>query len=185
MFPNSIDSGHGTFYLATASEEIGADESLGVALYLKVPERLSNSKFKDLSFYREADAILEKTRRFLQETDPDKIRQRQDHFFMLKELFTRAETGPIFAKEIPNEYCGKACCITKPWAIVTTPKGHFKIGWRKRVINIDWTESIVGGSGEELFPDEEVTKSSKYEQSRLIHAWGWDKAVEYLKRLHA
>lgn len=184
MLPESIKSDHGTFHLATAVEEVSGEDPVGVAIYIKAPQRLADSRFQGLRFFTEADAIQEKTRRFLEETDADKIRQRQDHFFMLKELFAKAGVGPIFAKEIPNEYCPKACCITKPWAVVTTSKGHFKIGWRKRVINIDWTDSVISASGEELFPEEDVTKSSKYEQKRLIHAWGWDKAVEYLKELH-
>lgn len=185
MLPTTINSDHGSFSLATASEEVGGEDSVGIAIYIKAPKRLVDTKFQGMRFYTEVEGLLERTRRHLAETDEISIRQREEHFAMLRELFVKAGIGPIYAKEIPNEYCPRACCVTKPWALVTTSKGHFKIGWMKRVINIDWTDSTVKGSGEELFPDEDVTKSSKYEKERLIHAWGWDKAVEYLKRLHS
>lgn len=79
---------------------------------------------------------------------------------------------------IPNEYCGKACCIDRPWLMVTTKKGKVKIGWRKRVINIDFTDSMILGTAQEIFPNEDVTK-----HKQIIHAWGYDKAKEYLEKL--
>jgi len=81
----------------------------------------------------------------------------------------------IYVEEIPNGYCSEYCCKHLPWFIVTTNKGRIKIGWRRRVINIDWKDSDIKESSEELFPNEDVTK---YEKS--IHAWGYDKAKEYI-----
>lgn len=75
-------------------------------------------------------------------------------------------------KEIPNEY-GKD--PNRPWFNVFTPKGTVKIGWRKRVINIDWSQTIVAAGGDELFPNEDVTKGNHY-----IHAWSYEKAKEYI-----
>lgn len=85
----------------------------------------------------------------------------------------------VYVKRIPNEYCNDYCCVNRPWLKVTTHKGVIKIGWRKRVIVIDWSESdIVHISGTSLFKDENVTSWDKG-----IHAWGYEKAKEYLKRL--
>lgn len=84
----------------------------------------------------------------------------------------------IFVEEIPNGYCSQYCCKHLPWFIVTTSKGKIRIGWRKRVILIDWCDSIIEGSSEELFPEEDVTKFDK-----TIHAWGIDKAKEYIDKL--
>jgi hypothetical protein len=82
----------------------------------------------------------------------------------------------IFVETIPNGYCPCAICDqTSPWFIVTTDKGRIKIGWRKRVINIDWTDSQIKQTGDQLFPNEDVTK---WETG--IHAWGYEKAKEYL-----
>lgn len=82
----------------------------------------------------------------------------------------------IFVQRIPNEYW--AGDVHNPWLIVTTPVGHIKLGWRKRVINIDWSSTIIEAKAEDLFPDEDVTK---YDKS--IHAWGYEKAQEYINKL--
>jgi len=84
----------------------------------------------------------------------------------------------IFVEEIPNGYCGSYCCKHLPWFIVTTPKGRIRIGWRKRVILIDWIDSTIEEQSEKLFIDEDVTKFDK-----CIHAWGLAKAKEYIDKL--
>lgn len=88
-------------------------------------------------------------------------------------LFTGRD---IFVQEIPNEYWNED--VHNPWLIVTTKKGHIKIGWRKRVIVIDWSASIIEAESDTLFPDEDVTKGEKY-----IHAWGYEKAQEYIDKI--
>lgn len=84
----------------------------------------------------------------------------------------------IFVEEIPNGYCSEYCCKHLPWFIVTTTKGRIGIGWRKRVINITWEDSIIPDNADTLFPDEDVTKFDKG-----IHAWGLEKATEYINKL--
>lgn len=85
----------------------------------------------------------------------------------------------IYTREIPNGYCNGPCCIHLPWFLVTTSIGPIRIGWRKRVINIDWSETTQKKTADELFPDEDVTKDE-----HAIHAWGYDKAKEYLDKIH-
>jgi len=84
----------------------------------------------------------------------------------------------IYVEEIPNGYCSDYCCKHLPWFVVTTSKGRITIGWRKRVIVIDWQDSVIEDSAETLFPNEDTTKYDK-----LIHAWGYDKAREYVETL--
>jgi hypothetical protein len=74
-----------------------------------------------------------------------------------------------------NEYC--PCDECTPWfsAQVRT-ETPIKIGWRKRVILVDWSET--GRKLPGLFAGEDVTQSSEY-----VHAWGYDKLAEYLGRL--
>jgi hypothetical protein len=73
---------------------------------------------------------------------------------------------------IPNEYC--PCTVCAPWYLVKTAVGTFKIGWRKRVINIDWSKTNLQHVMS-LFTKEDVTKNNW-----CIHAWGTEKAIEYL-----
>lgn len=64
------------------------------------------------------------------------------------------------------------------WFIITTPEGDIRIGWRKRVIQIEWLQNY------KLFQfdgnNENVTKMFTNTE-RYIHAWDNKKAIEYLK----
>jgi hypothetical protein len=83
----------------------------------------------------------------------------------------------IFVEELPNGYCSRHCCKHLAWFKVTTTKGRITVGWRKRVINIEW-EPSVAGRADIIFGAEAVTKGD-----RSIHAWGYDKAREYIAKL--
>jgi len=80
---------------------------------------------------------------------------------------------------IPNEYCGEACCAHRPWFMFHTPLGDIKIGWRKRVINIEFQDNFRKFDLLKLFAKEDVTKDQN-----SIHAWGYEKFYEYLKKVH-
>lgn len=73
-----------------------------------------------------------------------------------KELFEKAGYQKIALAARPNEYCSCEKCA--PWFDVATEVGTFKIGWRKRVINIQCPQGADG-----------------------THAGGWEKAEEYLR----
>ncbi len=79
-------------------------------------------------------------------------------------------------KPIPNGYWNEP--DAEPWYAVETPGGVLKIGWRKRVISIDWTGMKL--AREPDFSSEDVTK---WETG--IHAWGYEKLTEYLKVIMA
>lgn len=86
----------------------------------------------------------------------------------------------IFVEEIPNGYRDDYSTRLLPWFKITTSVGHFVIGWRKNVINIDWSETVGTDTVDNLFPDEDVTK-----QGKMIHAWGIEKAQEYIDTILA
>lgn len=86
--------------------------------------------------------------------------------------------SPIYVEEIPNGYCSRACCKHLPWFIVTTEAGRIKIGWRKRVINIDWSDTTGTKKAEELFRDDQSTKGDRY-----IHAWSLEDAARIITRI--
>ena len=92
-----------------------------------------------------------------------------------KVSFLSLFADPILVDEVPNGYCDRWCCKHLPWFKVTTRAGVFTIGWRKSVIHVEWDR---GRGAEELFPDEDVTKFG-----RTIHAWGYEKAREYVGKV--
>ncbi|HRY60067.1 MAG TPA: hypothetical protein P5096_01670 [Patescibacteria group bacterium] len=96
-----------------------------------------------------------------------------------REVFEEAGFGNIEMTVVRNEYC--SCSYCDPWFEISTELGIVKIGWRKRVINIDCSSIIKNGAKlnlEKLFTKEDVTKDNDY-----IHAWGYEKATEYLRQI--
>jgi len=59
-----------------------------------------------------------------------------------------------------------------PWWLVKTKHGLIEIGWRKRVISIDWSDTPIR---------KHVTKDDVTKDLTSVHAWSLEKAVEYLK----
>ena len=82
---------------------------------------------------------------------------------------------PVLVEEIPNGYCSEWCCKHLPWFVITTRIGRFKIGWRKRVILLDWSQTVGAKTSDELFKAEDVTKDT-----RMIHAWSLEDAAKYI-----
>lgn len=77
--------------------------------------------------------------------------------------------------QIPNEYWPDSyidVSSKNPWWLVQTPIGMITIGWRKRVINIDWANTPL----RTIITLDEVTKSET-----MVHAWSEEKMIEYLK----
>lgn len=105
--------------------------------------------------------------------DPEDVKQGRE---MIKNLTACFPVVSCYIEEIPNGYTpGDPCVVNRPWLVVTTHKGRIVIGWRKRVIQIDWEQSKIKETADELFPGENVTKLGK-----SIHAWNYDRAKEYL-----
>ncbi len=97
-----------------------------------------------------------------------------------QELIEKAGFGMAYLRDVPNRYWRpeeqgvEPYCV--PWFHVETVLGGFTLGWRKRVIEIDWSEMKV--DLESMFAGEDVTKGAHH-----VHAWGYDKAREYLEKL--
>lgn len=64
--------------------------------------------------------------------------------------------------------------LQNPWWLIQVPQGIIQIGWRKRVISIDWSGTSFRG----IITEDNVTKSDT-----MVHAWSEEKAIEYLKAL--
>lgn len=147
----------------------------GVAIYVKTPRGLMEED--DRVAYKAAKEIINDLWARTKLLDP----QTKVAIEALKRQFRSYFKEPVvYIKQIPNEYCSQPCCFSRPWFMITTRIGHIKMGWRKRVISIDWSGTEVQAKAQDLFPTEDVTKLEK-----SIHAWTEEKAAEYLDKLHA
>jgi hypothetical protein len=85
---------------------------------------------------------------------------------------------PVLDKvALMNQYWPRAYVPTvmeNPWWFIKTHVGWVKIGWRKRVIEIDWSDTFIRV---------EVTQDDVTKSSTMVHAWTEEKAIEYLKAL--
>ncbi len=113
------------------------------------------------------------------------VRRSYEQASQLQDMLRREEQNllslfsshTIYVEYVENEYT-KGHPAHSRWLVVTTKLGRIKIGWRKRVIHIDWSNSDIEASPNDIFRDEEVTK---WENG--IHAWGYEKAQEYIDTL--
>jgi hypothetical protein len=64
--------------------------------------------------------------------------------------------------------------MASPWWLVKTPFGLIEIGWRKRVISIDWSDTNI----DKIVTEDQVTKGDSY-----VHASSDEQAIKYLKVL--
>lgn len=144
-----------------------------------INNELTPKEIANTMFTKEGGEILNMLYVQAAELDPatvNKIRATKAEF---QKAFDDAGFDVIFMEAIPNEYCGEgsAEALCDPWYIVTTRIGHIKVGWRRRVIVLDWQRTTINNT-EELFPDENVTQVPS-----AIHAYGYEKLTSYLKKL--
>lgn len=161
-------------YTEVHSHEVYGAKSLGVKIAVHVSVPLSEDDI--WAIRRVGEQVMKIIHTAEVKADPEAVRIGKEETASLLACFP----CPTTHTELPNGYCSQPCCILKPWLKVQTHKGTIVIGWRKRVINIDWKDSNITGSADDLFPAEDVTKVDK-----LIHAWGYEKAKEYLAKLLA
>lgn len=88
---------------------------------------------------------------------------------------------PVSLTRLPNGYCGdhptSDCdiCKERPWWRVEFENvGPVTIGWRKRVIVINWKETGIALNPQMVTTDD-VTKS-EFD----VDAWGYGRCIEYL-----
>lgn len=162
-----------TYVLAAKVDALFAgDERIAVEINVSIGRDLSQSE--EWYFREYCGKMVDELHKNTVLLDP----QRELDIEQEKSCLLNCFAEPIYAKQVRNEYTNSP--IAFPWYEVTTNIGRIIIGWRKRVISIDWTGSDIEQSADELFPKEDVTKSGK-----LIHAWGYYKATEYISTLLA
>lgn len=180
------------YEIMSGRESSGGNTEIGMQFYTRVRVRVDDvwRSYSAKELYGETGPGGEKIRHLVyeleraldarvEELNPKGPEIRETTRKSILGTFEAAGVAKIFAQEIPNGYWPDAYGLHRPWFRVTTSLGVFVIGWRKSVISIDWKETCLTKSGEELFPDENVTR---WETG--IHAWGVEKAAAYLRRLH-
>lgn len=93
----------------------------------------------------------------------------------LDSIFHLAGVTVLNKWQIQNRYWGKTVdgrTPAVPWWLVKTYLGLIEIGWRKRVISIDWSDTRV----KTIVTTDEVTKDESG-----AHAYSVEDAVKYLK----
>jgi hypothetical protein len=159
-------------------ESWGDGRHEGMRVLISVPEELTDDEKHMIR--RDAEATMDKLRLSIASRDLKAIAEGKVEQDDLLACFPASTV--CYVEKIPNGYWSAASPygVNHPWLVVTTPVGRITIGWRKRVISIDWTDSSVNLTADAIFPSEEVTKIGC-----LIHAWGYDKAKEYLAKIVA
>lgn len=139
----------------------------------------------------DAESLLNAVRRQDRMLDPVVKQSEKDTKSSIAKAFSQPG-GLIFMEAIPNGYWRPTdpWSVGDPWYRVATSVGHFVVGWRKRVLHLDWKDTVLRSrkaegrnerpvpGGEEVFPKEEVTR---WESG--IHAYGFDKLTEYIQTL--
>ena len=157
------------------SESFGMDDGFGIKIEVAATNELPDLKSWDIrtATDKAQKMISDEIQAAIKAENP-KTAQVIEENKKLTQLFP----DPIYIEEIPNGYCSDWCCRQIPWFIVTTVVGRIKIGWRKRVISIDWSSTRDTKNCDELFINEDVTKGFKF-----IHAWSLDDAKRYIETI--
>lgn len=109
----------------------------------------------------------------------------------MKALFLLAGLDMESYYKLENNYwpdCEEYADIRRksPWWLVKTKHGLIKLGWRKRVISIDWSDTDYR-SGVSQFADgrllDELTKDDVTKDESMVHAYSNHKALQYLSTL--
>lgn len=95
----------------------------------------------------------------------------QDNLKTYKQNIVALFDEPIYVQESKNMYNADSIY---PWYTIVTKKGFITVGIRKWDIIIDWSESLITITGNEV-TDDNITKGDRY-----IHASGYEKAKEYI-----
>ena len=156
-----------------------SSKGFGLAILVKMPDgeevdEALKSTIKDAQYKLYDEIVLSSHK-----NNPDTIQQDKKIAEKLKSLFQE----PIFVEKVPNEYSK----FGSPWLVVTTKIGRFKVGYRSKVIHIDWSDTKAEtGTGYELFRDEGVTCGGQYEYDAdkwYVHAWSLEKGREYIQKI--
>lgn len=113
----------------------------------------------------------------------EQLRQIQDGYLELRTIVDDTPLRGAPMRLVPNQYWPDARghdYPVDPWAIVDTEFGEIRIGWRKRVIHIDWNRApgLASVHGKQIVAEPKVTHDTT-----MVHCWGTEEAVVALRKL--
>ncbi len=152
---------------------IEAGNGASVRIQIQQPDGVVLSKELEFEFSRVIYKLYHAMQDDILKHDPKEIEAARNEAANFAQLFDE----PIYMEETPSEY-QSIDRYARPWFIVTTRRGRIKVGWRKRVIVIDWSESNNRDTANAMFPNEDTTKDGC-----MIHAWSYAKARTYIDRI--
>lgn len=167
------------YELAHGQESTGDRKSFGLLIFVKMSDRKVDRDRDSAVLYKAADEIKNALETVSAQIDPEGPAERERHRAEVADIYQQAGVEAIYMEPLPNGYCSRPCCLNKPWFRVTSRIGRVTVGRRKHVIEIDWSDSAVKGTGEALFPEEKTTRLAAG-----IHAWNIENAARYVRRLH-
>ena len=166
------------YKLLTGLESHSDRGFLGIKVFVKMDREFTQED--QHAAHRVQDLLVEALGKETMLLDPEETKKAATERREILSCFPQ----PIYVEEIPNGYCSRYCCSRRPWFIVTTTRGRFKVGWRKSVIHLEWTDSAVKADAEAIFPKEEAWPGYETTQfEKTIHAHGLEKAAEYVRRV--
>lgn len=107
----------------------------------------------------------------------NRLKTVEDEHAELCEYLHRAEVPVLKCWLIPSQYGDEHY---PPWMVAKTEAGHIVLGWRKRVIVVDWSRTDLVAEGRDVVAREVVTHGPK-----MVHAWGPEAAIDALRRICA
>jgi hypothetical protein len=184
MDPNELDELGG--YRLLTSESSESDSGVwGVRIYVRgAREELSDVDRMRVSAGRKMvmDAIQEDAAR----ASAKIAASAADVIARFRQLFKAADLNPVCIEPIPNGYWPTSgeyaeVRLANPWAIVTSELGRVRMGPRKNVMDINWSDSLVTADAPTLFTDRAATTGGAGQ--RWLHAWNEVEIVNVLRTL--
>lgn len=156
---------------ACGTESVGK-YIVGVKIMVSTDRELTEEE--ESVCYKAAQLVQDAILNQYDQLDPENVKEVEN----TRERIVACFDEPIYVEEIPNGYGDDWYYQNRPWYRVTTKIGRFVLGWRKRVISIDWSDTLVENGAMELFPNENVTRIDQ-----TIHAYSYEKAKEYISKV--
>ena len=143
-----------------------------------VLERISPTEMQELTYKarQHVEDMIEEI--LLSKAKSTQGGQRDEYVLSIASIARGNGLHVFHIKAMDNKYSNRHYNYVRPWMELGTNIGPIIVGSRKRVINLDWSNSWVVGTAEKLFAEETCTKGDK-----MIHAHSLYDLGRYFNKL--